>query len=132
ERELATGGNVVTILGPGGMGKTRLARQAAELMRQVLPDGVVWVPLAQVREAKAVAPAVADALGIESVSGPGVVDSVARALNGKRLLIVLDNLEQVSGVADLIDGWSALAPATAWLLTSRQVVGARGEVIVEL
>ena len=132
ERELATGGNVVTILGPGGMGKTRLARQAAELMGQVLPDGVVWVPLAQVREAMAVAPAVADALGIEWVSGPGVVDSVARALQGKRLLIVLDNLEQVTGVADLIDGWSALAPATAWLLTSRQVVGARGEVIVEL
>lgn len=133
ERELSTADcTVVTILGHGGMGKTRLALKAAELLAPRFPDGVVFTPLAQISDASRVPPAFATAMGIEPRRSASITDELEWALRGKRMLVILDNLEQIEGAADLINTWSALSPGTSWLLTSRTLVGVVNESIIEL
>ena len=82
---------LVTFVGPGGTGKTRLALQVAADLVSDFGDGVWWVPLAAVREPSLVIPAVAQALGVR---GDPVV-----AIQGKRMLLLLDNFEQLIDAA---------------------------------
>lgn len=106
-------GRLVTIIGPGGMGKTRLARSIAQkqLGRPVeeanevntyafFTDGVFWVPLARVTTATALVPAIAEAIGLQLQSGESGTPRTAQQqlvsyLQGKRLLLLLDNFEQL-------------------------------------
>ena len=114
ERELQTitdlitrgGARLVTLTGPGGTGKTRLAIQAAAELVEEFADGVFFVPLAALRETAGVGAAVAEAVGLEAD------DDVVGWLASRRMLVVLDNLEQLPGVA------SVIAP----MLTGRTVV----------
>lgn len=87
---------LVTLTGPAGVGKTRLALRIVEDVGAAL-DGVVVVPLTPIRDPALVLPAVARAVGIREGGGQPLPGSLLAALRRKRLLLVLDNFEQVSG-----------------------------------
>ena len=117
---LADGARLVTLAGPGGSGKTRLAIEAAAELVARFRHGVFWVGLATVHDAQLVVPAVAQALGAhETLSGH---------IGDRETLLLLDNLEQVIDVApDLADLVEA-CPNLKVLVTSRELLRVRGEV----
>jgi predicted ATPase/class 3 adenylate cyclase len=112
---------LVTLTGVGGVGKTRLAIQvAAELTREFV-DGVWLVELAPVSDPAAVPAAVAAGLGVSSQSDQSVTDSIATALSGRDMLIVLDNCEHVlDAAAELIETTLARAEGVKVIATSRE------------
>ena len=115
ETLLAPGGlRLLTLTGPGGTGKTRLALQAAAEAAERYPDGVFWVPLAPLQDPELVLEAAGAALG--------AADGVAERIADKRLLLLLDNFEHVieaaEGVAELI----AACPNLQLLVTSRELL----------
>jgi predicted ATPase len=117
---------LVTLSGGGGMGKTRLALAAAET---VVPerDAAWWVDLQPVREATGVATAVADAVGVSPEGSRPVLDLVADRVAGRRVLLVLDNAEQVVAAAPDLARLLVHCPGTQLLVTSRTLLGVRGE-----
>jgi predicted ATPase/class 3 adenylate cyclase len=106
---------LVTITGPGGIGKTRLALQAAAELVDEFPDGTFWVPLAPLRDPALVPAAIAQALGLETEA----VSDAAEYLHGRRLLLVLDNAEHLPDFADLVATLLADARDARVLVTSR-------------
>jgi predicted ATPase/transcriptional regulator with XRE-family HTH domain len=121
---------LLTLTGPGGVGKTRLALQAAaEVMTQpgVFPDGVWFVPLAPVRDPSLVPAALAQVLGVTELGARSVPDVLEDYLRARRLLLVLDNFEQVSGAGPFVAQLLAAAPGTKALVTSRAVLRVAGE-----
>ena len=110
---------LVTLSGPGGSGKTRLALQLAADSVDDFPDGVWWVPLAAITDPQLVLPAIARTLGITS--------DLASYLGAKRLLLLLDNLEQVIECASEVGGLLARAPGIRILVTSRELLRIDGE-----
>ena len=125
-RLLAEGARLVTLLGPGGVGKTRLAIEAAGALADSYPDGVIFVELGQIRDPGLVAGEVAAALGIEG--GPvDAADAVAEHLARRRLLLVIDNFEQLDAAAPLVSRLLAAAPGLACLVTSRRPLRLYGE-----
>ncbi|HEY0070409.1 MAG TPA: tetratricopeptide repeat protein, partial [Chloroflexia bacterium] len=118
---------LLTITGPGGMGKTRLALQvAAELVDQ-FQDGVFFVPLAHITDPILVAPAIAQTLGAKQVTSREMVDTLADYLSDKQLLLLLDNFEQVISAAPVVARLLAAAPRLKVLVTSRQALHVRDE-----
>ena len=87
---------LITLTGPGGVGKTRLALEAAARVEHAFPDGVHVVGLAPVRDAELVPPAIAQSFGLEGGSSGDAVDRIARVVGDRRILLMLDNLEQVA------------------------------------
>jgi predicted ATPase len=130
-RLLADGQRLVTITGPGGIGKSRLAVAAARQSEGAFPDGVVFVDLAPVLDAHLVVEAIANALGIRDTGDRPLADKLIGALGSRRLLLVLDNLEQVvesgTDIAALLAGSSV-----SMLGTSRVLLRVRGEQSVPL
>lgn len=125
--ELLSGGcRLVTIIGPGGVGKSRLAIAAAREMDASFPDGVVFVDLAPIRDPSLVISAIATALSIRDTGGIPLSARVAQALGNRRVLLVLDNVEQV---ADASTDLSALLDRTSavMLATSRVLLRIDGE-----
>jgi predicted ATPase/DNA-binding XRE family transcriptional regulator/Tfp pilus assembly protein PilF len=120
---------VVTLTGPGGSGKTRLALSVAsdEATQRRFPDGVVVVDLAAVRNAQHVLPAVTAALGWTASDGQATPQGIARRLQDRRLCLVLDNFEQVIAAASDIAELAASLPMTAFLVTSREPLMIRAE-----
>jgi predicted ATPase len=118
---------LVTLTGPGGVGKTRLAIAVGERLDDRYPQGTVFVPLASVAEPELVLPRVAAAVGatIEGVRPP--VDVLAERFAETPVLLVLDNLEQVVGVAPDLDQLLARCPGLDILATSRTVLRLRAE-----
>ena len=110
---------LVTLTGPGGAGKTRLALQTAAERVEEFADGVFFVALAPVRDATKVIPTVAQTLGLRERTGEAPADAVTDYVRDRSLLLVLDNLEQVTGSAGAIAALLAAAPRLRILATSR-------------
>ena len=118
---------LITIIGPGGVGKTRLA---LELARRIADEGstrVVFVPLAYIRDPALVAPAIAEALGLADLSGSDLPRRVHAACGGHATLLVLDNFEQLPDAAPLAVDLLAVIPVLRLVITSRAPLHVRGE-----
>ena len=121
-------GRLVTLTGPGGSGKTRLALEAATAVLPTFRDGVWFVSLAVAGNGERVVPLVAAALGVGESTDAPVADAVEDWLRGRELLLVLDNCEPVVGaVASFAERYLARCAGVRILATSREVLGVRGE-----
>ncbi|GIW05659.1 MAG: hypothetical protein KatS3mg060_0464 [Dehalococcoidia bacterium] len=118
---------LVTLIGPGGVGKTSLALEAAHRLASRFPDGVVWAPLATVRDPAIVVAAIAKALDVPEQAGAPLVATVAERLREKRLLVVIDNVEQVVAAAPDIAALFETTQHAKALVTSRAPLRLRGE-----
>jgi predicted ATPase/class 3 adenylate cyclase/Tfp pilus assembly protein PilF len=118
---------LLTLTGPGGTGKTRLALQAAAEASEAFPDGVFTVLLAAIRDPAFVAPAIAAALGVREGPEQAIEQRLGEFLEGKRLLLVLDNFEQVEDAAPLVVDILRSAPTVTILVTSRVALRVSGE-----
>nr|WP_042197467.1 LuxR C-terminal-related transcriptional regulator [Kibdelosporangium sp. MJ126-NF4]CEL22977.1 Possible protein kinase/ transcriptional regulator, LuxR family protein [Kibdelosporangium sp. MJ126-NF4]CTQ90116.1 Possible protein kinase/ transcriptional regulator, LuxR family protein [Kibdelosporangium sp. MJ126-NF4] len=120
--------SLVTLTGPGGVGKTRLALRAVEATRTGFPDGVVFVELAELREQELLPSTVADRLGLGDHSSLRPVDQLVEHIGDQRLLLVLDNCEHlVEACADLVHTLLTACPRLVVFATSRQSLGVGGE-----
>ena len=127
--ELVREGALVTIVGVGGAGKTRLALEFAERERGGWTGGPWWCELAPVADDGDVAGAVASALGVES----GGVDGIAEHVGSRSGLVVIDNCEHVlEGVAAVVESLLACCPGLVVVATSRAPLGVDGEQVMRL
>lgn len=117
----------VTLTGPGGVGKTRLALQVAASLLDRFEGGVYFVDLAPITEAHLVAWAIVQALGIQVSGARSAFDSLTDNLRQKQTLLVLDNFEQVLAAAPLLSQILVAAPSIKMLVTSRFALRVRGE-----
>ncbi|HEX6473594.1 MAG TPA: adenylate/guanylate cyclase domain-containing protein, partial [Candidatus Limnocylindria bacterium] len=117
---------LLTLTGPGGTGKTRLALQLAADVTERFHDGVFFVPLGTLDEPALVLPTIAQALGQSDPSG-AVLDRLADQLAGKQVLLVLDNFEQVIDAAPQVGELLARLPEIRILATSRSPLHVYGE-----
>ncbi len=129
-RALVGGSRLVTLTGTGGAGKTRLGLQVAAGLLDGAGDGVWFADLAPLRDPDLVALTVADVLGVRQEPGRPVVDTVAEAVGGRSLLVLLDNCEHVIGAcAKLADALLRGCPNLALLATSREPLAIGGEYV---
>jgi predicted ATPase/DNA-binding SARP family transcriptional activator/DNA-binding CsgD family transcriptional regulator len=129
KRELAMT-RLLTLSGPGGSGKTRLALEVARDLVGAYPDAVWLVELAGLSEPRLVPQAVAGALSIEEQPDRALVDTIVDALRHKRALLVLDNCEHlIGGVARLVDALLDSCQGVRVLATSREALRVRGEAV---
>ena len=126
--QAVTRARLLTLTGPGGTGKTRLALAAARSARESFPAGVCWVELAQIEDPGIVAPTVASRLGAPDTPGQDAAEAVAEYLADHQVLVVLDNCEHLAGAtAILAENLLAACPALTVLATSREALGVEGE-----
>jgi predicted ATPase/class 3 adenylate cyclase len=118
---------LLTLTGPGGVGKTRLALEAARSAREHFAGGAHLVSLAALQRPDDVPAAVVTTLGIVVLSGESDAQAVERFLAAKHLLLVLDNLEHVLGAVPVIGRWLSACPALTVLATSREPLGLQAE-----
>jgi predicted ATPase len=119
---------LITLTGPGGTGKTRLAVQAAADTFGGFPAGVRFVNLAPISDPKLVVSAIANALGVRETPGRPHIEVVKEKLaNAGRMLLVLDNFEQVAAAAPDVSDILDACPAVKALVTSRTVLRVYGE-----
>jgi predicted ATPase/DNA-binding CsgD family transcriptional regulator len=129
---------LVTLTGPGGVGKTRLALRVADELAAEFPDGVRLIQLSAVRDADGLLPAVAAALGLGTETGAPVVFAeqagrLAKRLSGSRQLLILDTCEHlVDACAALVDTVLSGADGPVVLATSRQPLDLPGEVVFRI
>ena len=121
------GTKLLTLTGPGGVGKTRMALALAAELAPEFADGVAWVELAPVRDPDLVAAAVARALGVHETGDQPVAEALVAFIANRRLLLVLDNLEHVLAAAPLVAQLLAAGPQLTVLATSRARLRLRGE-----
>jgi predicted ATPase/DNA-binding CsgD family transcriptional regulator len=123
----------VTLVGPGGVGKTRLALRSAIDLRRGIPDGVWLVELAGLRDAELVTKAVMTSLGLRDESSRWPVSRLIEHVATKRVLLVLDNCEHLlDACAVLAEALLRDAPGLRILATSRQPLGVPGEIVLQV
>ena len=118
---------LLTLTGPGGVGKTRLALEAARDSGDHFPDGVFFVDLARLGDAVLVLSAVSQALGVRTTGDRPLLETLLARLHGKRLLLVLDNFEHVLEAAPEMASLAGSCPNLTILTTSRAPLRVRGE-----
>jgi predicted ATPase len=118
---------VITLTGPGGTGKTRLALEAARSLRQHFGSGAYFVPLAPVREPGLVPAAIAETLGVAQRESESPLEPLKDYLRDKQLLLFLDNFEQVAAAAPAVAELLEAAPRVRVLATSREALRIPGE-----
>ena len=126
--ELVRSSRLVTLTGVGGVGKTRLALEVGAEVAGEFPDGVWMIELASVGDEASVPAAIATVLGITPQGDAALIDTVADALGGRQLLLVVDNCEHVlAGARSAIDAILGRSGAVKIVATSREGVGRDGE-----
>ena len=123
---LQHGARLITFTGPGGVGKSRLAVEAAGRLHDRFADGVRFVGLAPVSSADLVPSTIAAGLGLSTLGSRVIID-VITYLEGKQILLLLDNFEHVVGAAPLVADLLAAAPGLITLVTSRAALRLNGE-----
>ncbi|GAA1929552.1 BTAD domain-containing putative transcriptional regulator [Microbacterium aoyamense] len=126
------GTRLVTLLGPGGIGKSRLAIAVAGEVEDLYPDGTVFVPLENVVEPALLLPTIGYALGVRDTGELPLDERLRIALAGRRMLVILDNFEQLVDAADVVVRLYTIAPETSFLVTSRTMLRIRGERVFEV
>lgn len=118
---------LLTLTGPGGVGKTRLGLQiAADVLRE-FPDGTFFVDLAPVISSDLVIPSIAKTLSIQEATNRPILDSLKEYLRERQLLLVLDNFEHVLAAAAQVADLLSTCPRLKALVTSREALHLRGE-----
>jgi predicted ATPase len=123
---------LVTLTGPGGIGKTRLALEVTADVRARFRDGVSVVALDSVEDAATVAPAIEHALGLRDTSGRDPIEVLEDSLRDQELLLVLDGFEHVIGAAPVVAALLEACPDLKALVTSREVLRISGERIFDV
>jgi DNA-binding SARP family transcriptional activator len=118
---------LLTLTGPGGVGKTRLALAAALQLSEQLPDDVVFIPLASLDNPELVLPTIARALGVAPNSHQPLIESLRAALKQRPCLLVLDNFEHLASAGPQLAVLCAACPTLRLLVTSRVVLHLQGE-----
>jgi predicted ATPase/transcriptional regulator with XRE-family HTH domain len=118
---------LVTITGLGGTGKTRLALKVAETVARDFENKIFFVNLANLTDPALVAPTIAQVLGLAESAGSAPVQAVKNYLKNKKVLLVLDNFEQLTAATYLLADWLTHAPRLKLLVTSRVVLNLYGE-----
>ncbi|HET9495645.1 MAG TPA: tetratricopeptide repeat protein [Chloroflexia bacterium] len=118
---------LLTLFGPPGIGKTRLAIQAASVLPDDFPDGVCFVPLAVITDPDLVASAVTQALELRGALDESLPERLKGYLQSKQMLLLLDNFEQVVKAAPLLSDLLAACPGVKMLVTSRELLQLYGE-----
>ncbi len=132
-KRLLPDARLLTLVGGGGIGKTRLALQVAAEVVDAYRDGVWLVELASIVDGTLVASTVAQTLGVQETVGAALVDSLCRHLKRRQMLLLLDNCEHVRGeCAALATALLRAAPGTAIVATSREPLQVQGERIYAL
>lgn len=119
--------SLLTLTGPGGIGKTRLALHAAAQVAPDFNDGVVFVELGSLHDPELVLPAIAKVIGLDDGGPRSIAAQLVDVLYARHLLLVLDNLEQVIEVAPRIADLIARCPHLKIMATSREVLRLSGE-----
>ncbi len=140
ERELASissqllraGVRLLTLTGPGGVGKTRLGLQVAAQMRGAFADGVWFVALAPIQAPDLLISTIAQVLGIKEVGGEPLINRLKDVLRDKHMLLVLDNFEHLLAAVGLLGDILHYAPEVHILTTSRERLNLREEWVVEV
>ena len=118
---------LVTLSGPGGIGKSRLAFEVARVVAGEFADGVSVIPLSAVADPHLVIPAIARALDVVESAERTLVENVKELLRAKEILLVLDNFEHLLSAAHVLSGILESCPGVKLLVTSRAVLFIRGE-----
>ncbi|KAA1419353.1 LuxR family transcriptional regulator [Nocardioides humilatus] len=130
-RRLLDTTSVVTLTGPGGVGKTRLASRVAASVADRFPDGVLFLPLADLSDRALLASTAADVVGLADRATPSPIDLVVGELRDRAVLLVIDNCEHVvDECAAFVETLVRTCPRLVILSTSRQSLGVEGERIL--
>jgi transcriptional regulator with XRE-family HTH domain len=121
------GARLITLVGPGGVGKTRLALELARVIGEEGATRVVFVPLAAIRDVAFVASTIAEALGLANLTAVDLVRRARAACEGRPTLLLLDNFEQLLPAAPLVADLLMSIPPLRLLVTSRAPLHVRGE-----
>ena len=126
------GSRMVSLIGPGGIGKSRLAIEVAGANEALFPDGRYFVPLEGVLEADLLLPTIAFTLGVRDNGEAALEERILSALANRRVLVVLDNFEQIVDAAPTLVRLYTSAVSARFLVTSRTVLRIRGEQVYEV
>lgn len=125
--DLLAQSRLLTLTGPGGTGKTRLSLQVGARVADRYPDGVFFVPLSSLRDPELVPPTIAQELGLADRGGLSPMEAVTEHVRRRKMLLILDNFEQVTDAAPRVSELLAAAPDLAILATSRSALRIYGE-----
>ncbi len=125
--EMLESTRLLTLTGPGGTGKTRLALEMATRSLETFADGVFFVELSPVREPEMVAPTIAQALGLPDRGGRPAIERLADHLRRRHVLLALDNFEQLTDAAPVVADLLAAAPRLSCVVTTRAALHVYGE-----
>jgi predicted ATPase/DNA-binding SARP family transcriptional activator len=118
---------VLTLTGPGGSGKTRLAIEAANILATELSDGAFFVALDAIRDPALLLPAIAEAVAVRESGERPLPESLAERLVGRQALLLIDNFEQLAEAAPVLSKVLEAAPGLRFLVTSRAALRVSGE-----
>lgn len=128
--DLLQASRLITLTGPGGCGKTRLAIEAASASLTLRPAGIWFVDLAPVSDPDLVLPTAAEAMNLTETQRHGLDAAIIEFLSSGSPLVILDNCEHLIGAcSDLVERWLASCPSLTVLVTAREPLGIAGEII---